>query len=162
MLIPVSVLEGFSFGVAVTIGFGQFNNAFGLKGLKRHPEFSQNLYETFSNIDQLDFKAFLPFLLFFAVLFILAKFYKGKPWIILIAICGCLYGYALKDSDFKPLLLRDVYPEMLSPSIWKFDYFKNSIPLANIISGSIKVAFVGVLETLISARIADNLTSRFK
>ena len=94
MLIPVSVLEGFSFGVAVTIGSGQFNNALGLKNLKKHPEFYQNLYETFSNVSELDFIQFVPFLAFFAVLFSLMRFYKGKPWIILIAIVGCIYGKA--------------------------------------------------------------------
>ena len=42
LLIPVSVLEGFSLSVAVAIGFGQFNFAFGLKGLKHHPSFAAN------------------------------------------------------------------------------------------------------------------------
>ena len=31
MLIPLPVLEGFTFGVATTIGLSQVNNAFGLK-----------------------------------------------------------------------------------------------------------------------------------
>jgi SulP family sulfate permease len=35
---------------------------------------------------------------------------------------------------------------------------KNSIPMEAIIIGSVKVGFVAVLETLISARIADNMT----
>jgi SulP family sulfate permease len=39
MLIPLSVLEGFSFSVAVAIGFGQFNFALGLKGLPRQKLF---------------------------------------------------------------------------------------------------------------------------
>jgi len=50
-VIPLSVLEGFSFGVAITIGLGQFNNAFGLVGLPKHPEFYNNVIETFSNLD---------------------------------------------------------------------------------------------------------------
>ena len=40
MLVPFSVLEGFSFGIGITIGAGQLNNAFGLVGLKKHPEFA--------------------------------------------------------------------------------------------------------------------------
>lgn len=47
---------------------------------------------------------------------------------------------------------------MLKPSIYDFGYMTNSIPLSAIIVGSVKVAFVAVLETLISAKIADNLT----
>lgn len=35
---------------------------------------------------------------------------------------------------------------------------KGKIPLEAILIGSVKVGFVAVLETLISARIADNMT----
>ena len=38
-IIPLSVLEGFSFGVALTIGLNQFNFAFGLYTLTKHNEF---------------------------------------------------------------------------------------------------------------------------
>ena len=50
MLIPVSVLEGFSLSVAISIGFGQFTNALGLKNLPVHPEFYLKQYEVFANI----------------------------------------------------------------------------------------------------------------
>ena len=116
---------------------------------------------TFSNLDKLDLTAFVPFLLFFVCLFSLMKFFKGKPWIILIAILGCIYGYAVSGTYMQPQLLREAYPAMLEPSIWNFDYFDNDIALSAIIVGSFKVAFVAVLETLISARIADNLTGKF-
>jgi MFS superfamily sulfate permease-like transporter len=46
-LIPLSVLEGFSLGVAITIGCGQLNSAFGLRNLTKHKEFYKNLFETF-------------------------------------------------------------------------------------------------------------------
>ena len=52
-MVPLSVLEGFSFGVALTIGCGQLNNALGLKGLTRHPEFYMNVWETISNSSNL-------------------------------------------------------------------------------------------------------------
>lgn len=35
---------------------------------------------------------------------------------------------------------------------------KGKIPFYNIVIGSAEVAFVAILETLISARIADNMT----
>ena len=37
-IIPLSVLEGFSMGVAIVIGGGQLNNALGINP-KRHKEF---------------------------------------------------------------------------------------------------------------------------
>ena len=60
----------------------------------------------------------------------------------------------------QPFLLREAYPAMLEPSIYDFSYITNTIPLSVIIIGSAKVAFVAVLETLISARIADTLTGK--
>ena len=93
----------------------------------------------------------------------LAKYRPGKPWIILIAFLGILYGYIMTKflTSFKPTLLLDKYPEMGqggSVEIISFKYMNNKIPISNIIVGALKVTFVAVLETLISARIADNLT----
>jgi len=51
----VAVLEGFSVGVAVVIGFGQLNNALGLTGtagMVRYPEFYKNVGETFRFIGE--------------------------------------------------------------------------------------------------------------
>ena len=89
----------------------------------------------------------------------LAKYRPGKPWIILIAFLGILYGFIVTKfvPSFKPTLLLDKYPDMgASISIISFSYINNKIPVINIIVGAMKVTFVAVLETLISARIADN------
>lgn len=50
-VLPMSVLEGFSFAVGLTIGLSQMNFAFGLdkSKLPSHPEFYMNVYETFAN-----------------------------------------------------------------------------------------------------------------
>ena len=39
MLIPLSVLEGFTLSISISIAFVQFNSAFGLEGLPKHKEF---------------------------------------------------------------------------------------------------------------------------
>jgi len=159
-LIPTSVLEGFSFGVAITIGFGQFNSAFGLVGLKKHPEFYNNVAETFSNLADLDAVEFVPFICLYLTLMLLMKFVPGRPWIIFIALVGIIYGFLTSAlfPNIKPMLLKDAYPAMLKPSVVNFSYMNNDIPLMNIVIGAAEVSFVAVLETLISARIADNLT----
>lgn len=168
-LIPISVLEGFSFGVAITIGCGQFNSALGLKGIKKHPEFASNLKETFSNAHNIDAKEFVPFLVMYLALMILLRKFPTKPWIIFIALCGMIYGFStsvlLSSSAIKPTLLKDMYPEMLHPALIDFSYWSkgSKIPSMNIIIGAAQVSFVAVLETLISARIADNKTgTRFE
>jgi SulP family sulfate permease len=161
-IIPLSVLEGFSFGVALTIGLNQFNFAFGLYTLHHHSEFYLNVFETWSNVGSLSWNDFIPFLIFFITLYCLTKFMKGnKPWIIPIAIFGIIYGFITYKffPDFKPALLFEKFPEMASnPRIMDFTYMENEIKYKNIFIGSLKVAFVAVLETLISARIADNRT----
>ena len=89
------------------------------------------------------------------------KFLPGRPWIILIAIFGVIYGVLSEKvfPSFKPTLLKDKYPDMMGgASIVDFSYASKPISFKALFIGSLEVAFVAVLETLISARIADNLT----
>lgn len=96
------------------------------------------------------------------------RFLPGKPWIILIAAIGNIYGIIVNNIDgpIRPLLLLDKYPEMnkYGADIMNFGYMSapfaedSKITLKGIFMGSLKVAFVAVLETLISARIADTKT----
>lgn len=87
---------------------------------------------------------------------------KGnRPWIVPVAIVGIIYGFITYKffPKIKPALLFEKFPEMAaSPRIADFRYMTNEIKYKNIFIGSLKVAFVSVLETLISARIADNRT----
>ena len=164
MLIPLSVLEGFSLGVATTIGFSQLRNAFGLKNLPKHKDFYMNVFESFKNLDKAQSNEYIPFAIFFVILFSLAKFLPGRPWIILIAFCGLIYGFFTDGSANKPTLLKDVYPEMLErSSLYDFSYYTNdafSLNTASLLIGAFEVTFVAVLETLISAKIADNQTGK--
>ena len=165
-MLPTSVLEGFSLGVATTIGLGQVGFATGLYGLPKHKEFYQNVIETFSSLGDTQMKEFLCFLPFFVVLMSLSKWKPSIPWIIIIAALGIIYGVIMKeavaDDTLTPKLLKDIYPTLASEvQLANFSYWSpaKEIPTINIIIGAFKVAFVAVLETLISARIADNKTN---
>jgi len=105
----------------------------------------------------------LPFLVFFVLLMSLLKWAPGRPWIVLVAVLGILYGWITKTwaASVAPVILADIYPVMrTSVQLADFSYWtpKKSIPVVNIMVGALKVSFVAVLETLISARIADNRT----
>jgi MFS superfamily sulfate permease-like transporter len=117
---------------------------------------------TFEHAGDLKAKEFAPFLIMYLILMSLKKIFPGKPWIIFIALVGMIYGFitSVFFKEIVPVLLKDKYPAMMHPKIYHFDYIenKNKIPIEAIIIGSAKVGFVAVLETLISARIADNLT----
>jgi len=203
-VLPISVLEGFSMAVGLTIGLSQLNYALGLDPvelkMEKHPEFYMNVWESLKNSGNLNPLEFVPFLTLFLTLMLLSKYLPGRPWIVLIAIAGVIYGAVTAKwyndpletgTDIKPKLLKDLYPELSTTvTLWEFDYWKPceyagivgekhntnkdsfplltagcgadadfGIPISEIIVGSLKVAFVAVLETLISARIADNLTA---
>jgi MFS superfamily sulfate permease-like transporter len=121
-----------------------------------------NIYNTFKNIGDSSPSEFVPFLILYLMLMSLMKFFPGKPWIIFIALVGMIYGYITVNfiNEIKPLILRDKYPTMVKPKLFDFGWMenKNNIPMSHILIGSAEVAFVAVLETLISARIADNMT----
>lgn len=139
-----------------------------------HKAFYMNVYETVSRAGSVVWPDFSVFLVLFVVLMLLSKYLPGRPWIVLIAIIGVIYGFCMAtySEDLKPKLLRDLYPEMKEATLdkavlWQFLYWKSmfpedpkklGIPVSEILLGSLKVAFVAVLETLISARIADTAT----
>lgn len=52
-LIPNAVLEGFSFGVALTIGLGQLNFAMGIVNPDPQPEFYKNVLWSLENVGSL-------------------------------------------------------------------------------------------------------------
>jgi len=96
-MLPTSVLEGFSLGVATTIGLGQIAFAFGLVGLKVQSEFYMKVYESLSNLDKTQPKEFFCFLPFFVVLMSLSRWKPATPWIIVIASIGIIYGIIMRE-----------------------------------------------------------------
>ncbi|MEI9966115.1 MAG: SulP family inorganic anion transporter [Candidatus Moraniibacteriota bacterium] len=70
VLVPASVIHGFTLGVALTIALGQFNFAFGLPDLPRHEKFLENMGESLGHLGEFSGSAFVVFLLFFVALFV--------------------------------------------------------------------------------------------
>jgi MFS superfamily sulfate permease-like transporter len=115
-VLPLSVLEGFSFAVGLTIGLSQLNFALGLDKvalkMTTHKELYLNVYETLTHSSDLVWLEFAPFLVLFGSLMFLSKYLPGRPWIVMIALIGVIYGYVMAtfNPDMKPKLLRDLYP----------------------------------------------------
>jgi len=59
-------------------------------------------------------KELLPFLVFFVLLMSLMKWVPGRPWIVLVAVLGILYGWITKTwaTTVAPTILLDIYPAM--------------------------------------------------
>ena len=86
-----------------------------MKNLPHHKYFLENVIESCKNCSSADFKAFGPFLVFYISLMILMRKFPGKPWVILIAVLGMIYGFFTKVffPNIKPDLLYDQYPDLL-------------------------------------------------
>jgi len=82
-----------------------------------------------------------------------------KPWLVFIGFVGIIYGIVCSKwiPSIKPTLIIDAFPSVTSDSIFSFDHFSaygTSIPWSAIMIGALKVAFVCIFETFVSAMIA--------
>lgn len=157
VLVPSAVMHGFSLGVGIIIGLSQLNFAFGLNNLPKHAEFILNVKETFAHMTQTHWPTFLIFLVFLIGLFALLKLTLKIPGAILLTPFGILLGY-LSQSGRIPLAIQTLGQKFPDASINIF-----SMPSFHfepvIITAALGIAFIAILETLISAKIADIFTN---
>lgn len=161
VLVPATVMHGFSLGVALMIGLGQLNFAFGLKDLPRHSEFISNVLTTFTHISEIHLATFSVFLFFLIALFVLVRLLPKVPAIIAVTPFGILLGYLIKTNSFFSGVdtLGDRF-STVSINLFSFPNFYFDL---SILTPALGVAFIAILETLISAKIADNMTNtKFK
>jgi len=159
IFVPSSVVHGFTLGVAFTIGFGQLNFALGLTGLPTHEKLISNILESFAHISQTNVLSLIPFLIGLAIMFALLKFKPRWPNSVIVAVLGIIFGYAA-TAGYLPFTVSTLYTKYgnLDLHLFSFPTFSlSSINLA-IIQNAAVVMFVVVLETLISAKIADGMT----
>ncbi len=167
MYIPGNTVQGFTLGVAFTIAFNQFNFAFGLTGLPKHETFIDNLIESFRHIGSSSVQAIIVFAIFFALLFIVERVWKkwsvagNVPFIpaaALLAPFGILLGY-LSQTHKIPLVVQtlgmkftDLTPKFFLPFTAHVNFDRAFF------STVMTIALVAILETMLSAKIADGMT----
>jgi SulP family sulfate permease len=156
VLIPSSVIHGFTLGVAFIIGFNQFNFAFGLSGLAVHEKFFDNLIESFSNISSMSVSTFVIFAIFLAGLFIVRKIAPKIPGAVLLTPVGILLGF-LSTKEMIPIAISTLGTKF---GVLGFELFRfpSIIFTKELILTAVTVAIVAILETMLSAKIADGMT----
>ncbi len=162
--IPANTIQGFTLGVAFIIAFNQFNFAFGLSGLTAHEMFFDNLFESFRHVGQSSLAAVLVFSIFLALMFLiekiikLFKFLPQLPPAVIVAPLGMILGYfsVVKLIPFTVLTLGMRYSD-LSPKLFLPISFVGGLNRSFIIT-AITVALIAILETMLSAKIADGMT----
>ena len=160
ILIPSSVIHGFTLGVAFIIGLNQFNFALGLKNLPAHESFIKNMFESLKNIGQFDMWTVALFGIALCVLFVFLKLVPKVPGPIVVAVLGIVVGYMSEHgfiaTQFQTLNTKfgEIGSQIINlPSSFSFNFFDYGV-----IKVALAVAVVAILETLISAKIADNMT----
>lgn len=169
-IFPSSVNEGFTLAVAFSIFFGQISNALGLPPIpvEHHGDHEESILTTIakqlSHADQMSKSDFLTFLVAFGALMYLSKTKPHIPWIIPVVSAGILLGWIdslgyvtlgyktigrkFGDLSFKIFVMPKI-PENYPYMLFTPDFYMDCIP----------VAFVAILECLISAKIADQVTN---
>ena len=156
VFIPSSTVHGFTLGVALIIALNQANFALGINGLEKHEKFVSNLYETTIHISQTSVPAVTIFLLFLAGLFILLKLIPKIPGAILLTPVGIAIGY-MSTNKLIPVSLDTLETKFgdLQATFFILPSFKIESAL---FLTAFTVALIAILETMMSAKIADGMT----
>lgn len=156
IFVPGSAIQGFTLGVAFIIAFNQVNFALGLTGLEQHEHFIDNLAESFAHISQTNLTTFTIFAVFLALMFALLKFIPRIPGAILLAPIGILLGYLSQSGAIAVTTqtLGQKFPDMTA-KLFELPHFSFS---PSLVSTALAIAVVAILETMLSAKIADGMT----
>jgi len=161
--IPASVIHGFTLGVAFIIGLNQTNFALGLTGLPAHKEFIANVIESFRHVGQADIATIAIFVVGLLALFVWTKLLPKIPGAIVLAPIGIALGY-LTTEGYVQLPLQTLYSKFGALTADLFRVTPMTLDSVNkeMFVAAAAVAVIAILETLISAKIADGMTkSRF-
>lgn len=158
VLIPNTVMYGFSLGVALIIGLNQLQSAFGLSGLTTHEHFYLNVWESVTHLGSASVATVGVFVCFLAGLLFCAKRFPTLPAVVALTPFGIALGAAI-HAGWVPLsvmTLGDKFPGS-SLSIVGAPQF---VFTPSIISAALGVAVIAIIETLISAKIGQLMTKQ--
>lgn len=156
VFIPSCTIHGFVLGVAFIIMFNQLNFALGLSQVPLHESFMQNTLETCKYIPQLSLVSLIIFLCSLSVLFALTKLLSTIPGAIVISPIGILLGYAsshhliILNLQTLETKFSNLDPHIIMPTSYIFS--------VKLILPALTIALISIIETMISARIADGMT----
>ncbi len=155
VFVPGSAIHGFTLGVAFIIGLGQLNFALGITGLTAHEKFIDNLLESVRHFGMFSYASLVLFSASLVLLLLFKKFYPRLPGAIILAPIGIALGMLFQNkSVFALQTLGSLYPHMSTAFFLPIKpFFSQSAIIA-----AFAVALVAILETMISAKIADGMT----
>ncbi|MEN9649494.1 MAG: hypothetical protein RL094_461 [Candidatus Parcubacteria bacterium] len=159
VFIPSSVVHGFTLSVAFVIGLGQLNSAFGLKGLIKHEKFVGNVVETLRHLGSTHAPTFILFIIGLAMMFALFKWLPKIPNSVVVALFGIAVG-VVASKGYLPYGFETIQSKYgaLSLNLFSMPHFTKEMFSIAVFKAIPLVAIVVILETLLSAKIADGMT----
>jgi len=156
ILIPSSVIHGFTLGVAFIIALGQFNFAIGLQNLPKHEAFFDNIIESMQHVGSISWMTFGVFMIFLIGLLIFKKVFPKIPGAIILAPIGIVLGF-LGEMKIIPFTLQTLGSKFgdINFSFFGTPTFEFSVVMLHTAA---VIALVAILETMLSAKIADGMT----
>jgi SulP family sulfate permease len=155
--IPKPVTLGFTSGIAVLIFSGQIATFLGLRGIGKHEAFLANMQEIVRHADTLNPCSVLTASICFVVVLVTPKLNRKLPAALLGILISSLlaaWGYpgqvATIGSTYGPL--SGTLPTFQVPDLsWD--------NIVSLIGPACMIAFLGGIESLLSAVIADTMTN---
>ncbi len=163
--IPSSVMYGFATGVAVLIAFGQINDALGLKNVEPASHFLEKLVASWQALSTFSLPTLIVFLITFAIIFLLKKLKFAIPGAIIVSVLGIILGWISTNYNlgFELITLAAKYGEVPAtvfqlPNFMGFlELLKSNYFVYQLFSVVLVVALISILETLITAKLADKI-----
>lgn len=164
--VPSSIMYGFAAGVAFLIAASQLFDATGLSALKRTGHFLGDIELYVEHIKETDLQALAVFVVFLLAILIWKRAVKFLPAVIPVAVVGILFGWIESNylENINLITLGDKFGSFKAALIVSVPWqqiphlFANMEALKWIIGVGGTVALISILETLITAQIADKVT----
>lgn len=164
--IPSSIMYGFAAGVAFLIAASQLFDATGLSALKRTGHFIGDIELYLEHAHNTNLQALAVFGIFLIAILVWKRYVKFLPAVIPVAVIGILFGWI--ESNFLPAIdlitLGDKFGSFKATLVVSVPWqqapalFGNIEAIKWIIGVAGTVALISILETLITAQIADKVT----
>jgi SulP family sulfate permease len=157
VFVPGSAIHGFTLGVAFIISLNQLDFALGLTGIEKHERFITNVITSLAHIGQSSMPAVLLFLIVLLALFAFLKYLPKIPGVIALTPIGVLIGKLSTDGalPFRLQTLNDKFGDISGQLFlnhgWMVDKSMLGVALA--------VALIAIIETMVSAKMADAMTN---
>ena len=156
VFVPASAIHGFTLGVAIIIALNQLNFATGIVNPVKHERLFDNVAETFRHVGQSDPMTLLVFVAFLGLLFAFLKYIPHVPAVIALTPFGILLGYA-SSIQAIPIQLQTLQMKFgeLSMTLFQAEHWTFN---QGMLLPAFAVALIAILETMLSAKIADAMT----